>query len=152
MRGVLVTLLKGFSSRIWRAGFLLVVAGAGFCGRAEEQHSVMTAEQSTTLSGYVDTSASWWFGTPGPEVGVGVTREVIFYDLGGALSPQAPYSGPGESIGLSGLGLTAPLSDGRKLGVAEAVPEPSAGALIVVAGLAGLAMWSKLKAREPRIF
>jgi hypothetical protein len=29
----------------------------------EEQHSVMTALSSTTLSGYVDTSASWWTGS-----------------------------------------------------------------------------------------
>jgi hypothetical protein len=30
--------------------------------RAEEQHSIMTALTETTLSGYVDTSASWWSG------------------------------------------------------------------------------------------
>src|SRR4051812_40707803 len=46
----------------------LALAGAGIVSlgsvaQAEEQHSVMTAVQSTTLSGYVDTSASWWFGT-----------------------------------------------------------------------------------------
>lgn len=46
----------------------LALAGAGIVSlgsvaQAEEQHSVMTAVQSTTLSGYVDTSASWWFGS-----------------------------------------------------------------------------------------
>jgi hypothetical protein len=34
----------------------------GSVAQAEEQHSVMTALSSTTLSGYVDTSASWWMG------------------------------------------------------------------------------------------
>src|SRR3954466_12690968 len=34
----------------------------GSVAQAEEQHSVMTALSSTTLSGYVDTSASWWVG------------------------------------------------------------------------------------------
>jgi hypothetical protein len=35
----------------------------GSVAQAEEQHSIMTALSSTTLSGYVDTSASWWVGT-----------------------------------------------------------------------------------------
>jgi hypothetical protein len=34
----------------------------GSVAQAEEQHSVMTSLSSTTLSGYVDTSASWWIG------------------------------------------------------------------------------------------
>src|ERR1044071_3156278 len=34
----------------------------GSVAQAEEQHSIMTALSSTTLSGYVDTSASWWTG------------------------------------------------------------------------------------------
>jgi hypothetical protein len=45
----------------------LALAGVGIISlgsvaQAEEQHSVMTALSSTTLSGYVDTSASWWTG------------------------------------------------------------------------------------------
>src|ERR1041385_1025524 len=35
----------------------------GSVAQAEEQHSIMTALSSTTLSGYIDTSASWWVGT-----------------------------------------------------------------------------------------
>src|SRR5436190_21312688 len=42
------------------------IISAGSVAQAEEQHSVMTALQSTTLSGYVDTSASWWAGSRGP--------------------------------------------------------------------------------------
>jgi hypothetical protein len=39
------------------------IVSLGSVAQAEEQHSVMTALSSTTLSGYVDTSASWWAGT-----------------------------------------------------------------------------------------
>jgi len=39
------------------------IVSLGSVVQAEEQHSVMTALSSTTLSGYVDTSASWWVGT-----------------------------------------------------------------------------------------
>jgi len=42
------------------------IISVGSTAQAEEQHSVMTALQSTTLSGYVDTSASWWAGSRGP--------------------------------------------------------------------------------------
>jgi hypothetical protein len=45
------------------------IISAGSIAQAEEQHSVMTALQSTTLSGYVDTSASWWAGSRGPASG-----------------------------------------------------------------------------------
>jgi len=38
------------------------IISLGSVAQAEEQHSVMTALSSTTLSGYVDTSASWWLG------------------------------------------------------------------------------------------
>jgi len=38
------------------------IISLGSVAQAEEQHSVMTALSSTTLSGYVDTSASWWTG------------------------------------------------------------------------------------------
>src|SRR3954451_1524087 len=38
------------------------IVSLGSLARAEEQHTVMTALSSTTLSGYVDTSASWWTG------------------------------------------------------------------------------------------
>jgi len=38
------------------------IISLGSIAQAEEQHSVMTALSSTTLSGYVDTSASWWAG------------------------------------------------------------------------------------------
>jgi len=38
------------------------IISLGSIAQAEEQHSVMTALSSTTLSGYVDTSASWWIG------------------------------------------------------------------------------------------
>jgi hypothetical protein len=46
----------------------LALAGVGIISlgsvaQAEEQHSIMTALSSTTLSGYVDTSASWWVGS-----------------------------------------------------------------------------------------
>jgi len=46
----------------------LALAGVGLVSfasgtQAEEQHSVMTALCATTLSGYVDTSASWRFGS-----------------------------------------------------------------------------------------
>jgi predicted porin len=39
------------------------IVSLGSVAQAEEQHSVMTALSTTTLSGYVDTSASWWTGT-----------------------------------------------------------------------------------------
>src|SRR5436189_947642 len=42
------------------------IVSLGSVAQAEEQHSIMTALSSTTLSGYVDTSASWWLGTPYP--------------------------------------------------------------------------------------
>jgi len=38
------------------------IVSLGSLARAEEQHTVMTALSSTTISGYVDTSASWWTG------------------------------------------------------------------------------------------
>lgn len=44
----------------------------GSTAQAEEQHSVQTALQSTTLSGYVDTSASWWMGTQTKGVSTGL--------------------------------------------------------------------------------
>jgi len=37
----------------------------GSVARAEEQHTIGTALQSTILSGYVDTSANWWMGSRG---------------------------------------------------------------------------------------
>jgi len=39
------------------------IVSLGSVAQAEEQDSIMTALSSTTLSGYVDTSASWWAGT-----------------------------------------------------------------------------------------
>jgi hypothetical protein len=39
------------------------IVSLGSVAQAEEQHSLMTALSSTTISGYVDTSASWWAGT-----------------------------------------------------------------------------------------
>jgi hypothetical protein len=39
------------------------IVSLGSVAQAEEQHSIMTALSSTTLSGYVDTSVSWWVGT-----------------------------------------------------------------------------------------
>jgi len=39
------------------------IISLGSVAQAEEQHSLMTALSSTTISGYVDTSASWWVGT-----------------------------------------------------------------------------------------
>src|SRR5687767_5815231 len=39
------------------------IVSMGSVAHAEEQSSVMTALSSTTLSGYVDTSVSWWTGT-----------------------------------------------------------------------------------------
>ena len=41
------------------------IISAGSIAQAEEQHSVMTALQTTTLSGYVDTSVNWWAGSRG---------------------------------------------------------------------------------------
>jgi len=43
----------------------------GSVAQAEEQHSVMTALQSTSLSGYVDTSANWWTGNQAGALGAG---------------------------------------------------------------------------------
>jgi hypothetical protein len=50
-------------SKYIRIAFALAMLVAGKIPRAEEQHSIMTALNSTTLSGYVDTSISWWVGT-----------------------------------------------------------------------------------------
>src|SRR5436190_14662400 len=47
------------------------IVSLGSVARAEEQHSVMTALQSTTLSGYVDTSANWWTGNQAGALGAG---------------------------------------------------------------------------------
>jgi|SRR5688572_14755448 len=44
----------------------------GSVAQAEEQHSIMTALSSTTLSGYVDTSASWWVGSQNKGVNLGL--------------------------------------------------------------------------------
>ena len=46
--------------------------------RAEEQHSIMTALQSTTLSGYVDTSANFWAGIAPPQAIALATGTVSF--------------------------------------------------------------------------
>jgi hypothetical protein len=45
--------------------FALALLISGRFARAEEQHSILHALSSTTLSGYVDTSVSWWVGIPG---------------------------------------------------------------------------------------
>jgi hypothetical protein len=45
------------------------IVSLGSVAQAEEQSSVMTALSSTTLSGYVDTSVSWWTGTQRKEGG-----------------------------------------------------------------------------------
>jgi hypothetical protein len=45
------------------------IISLGSVAQAEEQHSIMTALSSTTLSGYVDTSASWWTGTQNDPTG-----------------------------------------------------------------------------------
>lgn len=45
------------------------IISLGSIAQAEEQSSVMTALSSTTLSGYVDTSASWWMGTQNDPLG-----------------------------------------------------------------------------------
>src|SRR5689334_16609317 len=42
------------------------IVSLGSIAQAEEQHGVMSAVQSTTLSGYVDTSVNWWAGSRGP--------------------------------------------------------------------------------------
>src|SRR5258706_5814053 len=39
------------------------IVSLGSVARTEEQHSLITALSSTTISGYVDTSVSWWAGT-----------------------------------------------------------------------------------------
>jgi hypothetical protein len=56
------------SAGVPRAFFRSIIFGALLLSstpvRAEEEHSVMTALSSTTLSGFVDTS--WWFGAPLP--------------------------------------------------------------------------------------
>ena len=51
------------------------IVSLGSVAQAEEQHTLMTALSSTTLSGYVDTSASWWVGSQnntggGPNLGL----------------------------------------------------------------------------------
>jgi len=48
------------------------IVSLGSVAQAEEQHSVMTALSSTTLSGYVDTSASWWTGNQSGGAGLGL--------------------------------------------------------------------------------
>jgi len=53
------------------------IVSLGSVAQAEEQHSVMTALQSTTLSGYVDTSASWWFGTQSKGANLGLPGRVF---------------------------------------------------------------------------
>lgn len=55
----------------------LALAGVGIISlgsvaQAEEQNAVMTALSSTILSGYVDTSASWWIGTQSKGANLGL--------------------------------------------------------------------------------
>src|SRR5688572_8595990 len=51
----------------------LALAGVGMISLGSvaqaEEHSIMTALSSVTLSGYVDTSASWWMGTQRQDIG-----------------------------------------------------------------------------------
>jgi len=51
----------------------LALAGVGIISLGSvaqaEEHSIITALSSVTLSGYVDTSASWWMGTQKDEAG-----------------------------------------------------------------------------------
>jgi hypothetical protein len=110
----------------WRVGRVVavcfcfgVIGLAGVAGRAEEQHSVMTVLQSTTLTGYVDTSTSWWVGRSISE-GEGVRQTVVVFDTGGFVAPVGPYFGPG----------------GTAEGV-QAVPEASSLALLGV-GVLGI--------------
>jgi hypothetical protein len=65
----------------------LALLAAGKLPRAEEQHSVLTALNSTTLNGYVDTSASWWGG--------GVHVIIDSYQIPIPPGPPPPFmSGP----------------------------------------------------------
>jgi hypothetical protein len=67
----------------------------------EAQHQVVTALTSTTLSGYVDTSAIWKFGT----------------DRGGSVLPGRSYDGPdkqdGFNLNVVKLSLEKPLEEGN---------------------------------------
>ncbi|MBI3191954.1 MAG: hypothetical protein HYZ36_04750, partial [Pedosphaera parvula] len=86
---------------LWTAG--LVAAGVVSLGsvvQAEEASSqLLTALSSTTLSGYVDTSAIWKFGT------------------GNASLPGRQYDGPskmdGFNLNVVGLSLERPLDEGQ---------------------------------------
>lgn len=78
------------------------VVSLGQAVRAEEaQHQVLTALSSTTLSGYVDTSAIWKFGT----------------DHGGSALPGRSYDGPdkqdGFNLNVVKLSLEKPLEEGN---------------------------------------
>jgi hypothetical protein len=78
------------------------IISVGSIAQAEEQHSVMTALQSTTLSGYVDTSVNWWTGRQG------------FTAPGGGL-PGRTFDGAGKQDGFNlnavKLVLERPLGD-----------------------------------------
>jgi len=74
------------------------IVSLGSVVQAEEQHSVMTALSSTTLSGYVDTSASWWVGN----------------NIGGALPGRSFDAGnkqDGFNLNVVKLTLEKPLGD-----------------------------------------
>jgi len=84
----------------------LALAAAGVVSLApaapaeEAQHPVLTALSATTLSGYVDTSAIWKFGT----------------DPGGSVLPGRSYDGPdkqdGFNLNVIKLALGKPLEEG----------------------------------------
>lgn len=85
----------------------LALAAAGVVSLApavqaeEAQHQVLTALSSTTLSGYVDTSAIWKFGT----------------DRGGSVLPGRSYDGAdkqdGFNLNVVKLSLEKPLEEGN---------------------------------------
>ena len=92
----------------WTLGLAAVgVISLASAVQAEEaQHQVMTALSSTTLSGYVDTSASWWFGNQNPTGGA----------AGGVL-PGRAFDGANRQDGFNldvvKVQLSKPLDEGQ---------------------------------------
>ncbi len=128
----------------WRLGLVLaalVWLGAPAANQAEEApHQVNTALSSTTLSGYIDTSAIWQFGNgkyisePAPPL---ISKSDVdnFFPGSGISSVPVFVSGSGQPdfFGASG----APL---------EQVPEPSSVAL----GTLAAALWAGWQVRTRR--
>lgn len=76
-------------NRIMRAGILCVgILVASHCGAEEVSHPVLTALNSTTISGFVDTSASYNFEAPAAAIPEPSTFALLL--LGGAAVLMLP--------------------------------------------------------------